>query len=54
MATGSYGLYLFFEVHMLWVLLLGAVCYLVLRLCACSSRRGPFLSGAILVYLLMG
>uniref|UniRef100_A0A8C5FPS3 Uncharacterized protein n=1 Tax=Gadus morhua TaxID=8049 RepID=A0A8C5FPS3_GADMO len=54
MATGSYGLYLFFEVHMLWVLLLGAVCYLVLRLCARSSRRGPFLSGAILVYLLMG
>ncbi|CAL8369194.1 unnamed protein product [Lota lota] len=54
MATGSYGLYLFFEVHMLWVLLLGAVCYLVLGLCSHSSRRGPFLSGAILVYLLMG
>ena len=54
MVTGSYGLYLFFEGHMLWVLLLGTVCYLVLGLCSRSSRRGPFLSAAILVYLLMG
>ncbi|KAM4610802.1 protein-serine O-palmitoleoyltransferase porcupine-like isoform 1-T5 [Polymixia lowei] len=53
-AAGSYALFLFFEVHMLWVLLLSALCYLVLFLNRHSSRRGLFLSGVILIYLLMG
>uniref|UniRef100_A0A668A974 Porcupine O-acyltransferase like n=1 Tax=Myripristis murdjan TaxID=586833 RepID=A0A668A974_9TELE len=52
--TGLYGLFLFFELHMLWVLLLGALCYLVLLLSRRSSSRGLFLSGVILIYLLMG
>ncbi|KAM3871810.1 protein-serine O-palmitoleoyltransferase porcupine-like [Diretmus argenteus] len=52
--AGIYGLFLFFELHMLWVLLLGAFCYLVLLLSHHSSNKGLFLSGVILIYLLMG
>lgn len=51
---GMYGLFLFFEVHMLWVLLLSALCYLVLLLSRHSSSRGLFLSAVILAYLLIG
>uniref|UniRef100_A0A3Q3WWZ4 Porcupine O-acyltransferase like n=1 Tax=Mola mola TaxID=94237 RepID=A0A3Q3WWZ4_MOLML len=40
---GMYGLFLFFEVHMLWVLLLSALCYLVLLLSRHSSSRVSFL-----------
>ncbi|XP_071331294.1 protein-serine O-palmitoleoyltransferase porcupine-like isoform X2 [Trachinotus anak] len=49
-----YGLFLFFEWHMLWVLLFSALCYLVLLLGRDSSTRGLFLSAVILVYLLVG
>ncbi|XP_071385235.1 protein-serine O-palmitoleoyltransferase porcupine-like isoform X1 [Centroberyx affinis] len=52
--AGIYGLFLFFEWHMLWVLLLSALCYLVLLLSRQSSSKGLFLSGVILIYLLMG
>ncbi|XP_037334420.2 protein-serine O-palmitoleoyltransferase porcupine-like [Pungitius pungitius] len=52
--SGIYCLFLFFEVHMLWVLLLCALCYLVLLLSQHSSSRGLFLSVVILVYLLVG
>ncbi|KAG7220418.1 hypothetical protein INR49_018256 [Caranx melampygus] len=52
--TGMYSLYLFFELHMLWVLLLSALCYLVLLLSRHSSTKGLFLSAIVLVYLLVG
>ncbi|XP_068454478.1 protein-serine O-palmitoleoyltransferase porcupine-like [Clinocottus analis] len=52
--SGIYGLFLFFELHMLWVLLLSALCYLVLLLSQHSSSRGLFLSVVILIYLLVG
>ncbi|XP_058500215.1 protein-serine O-palmitoleoyltransferase porcupine-like [Solea solea] len=52
--VGMYGLFLFFELHMLWVLLLSALCYLVLLLTRHSSSRGLFLSLVILIYLLIG
>ncbi|XP_034393192.1 protein-serine O-palmitoleoyltransferase porcupine-like isoform X3 [Cyclopterus lumpus] len=52
--TGVYGLFLFFELHMMWVLLLSALCYLVLLLSKHSSSRGLFLSMVILIYLLVG
>ncbi|XP_054465122.1 protein-serine O-palmitoleoyltransferase porcupine-like [Anoplopoma fimbria] len=52
--SGIYGLFLFFELHLLWVLLLSALCYLVLLLSRHSSSRGVFLSVVILVYLLVG
>ncbi|XP_041860799.1 protein-serine O-palmitoleoyltransferase porcupine-like isoform X2 [Melanotaenia boesemani] len=52
--AGMYGLFLFFELHMLWVLLLGVLCYLILLLSRHSSSRGLFLSAVILVYLLIG
>ncbi|XP_034552589.1 protein-serine O-palmitoleoyltransferase porcupine-like [Notolabrus celidotus] len=52
--TGMYALFLFFELHMLWVLLLSALCYLVLVLGRHSSSRGVFLSVIILVFLLIG
>ncbi|XP_076596665.1 protein-serine O-palmitoleoyltransferase porcupine-like [Chaetodon auriga] len=52
--AGMYGLFLFFELHMLWVLSLGALCYLVLLLSRHSSSRGIFLSVVILIYLLIG
>ena len=52
--SGIYGLFLFFELHVLWVLLLSVLCYLVLLLSRHSSSRGLFLSAVILVYLLIG
>uniref|UniRef100_A0A671TPL3 Porcupine O-acyltransferase n=1 Tax=Sparus aurata TaxID=8175 RepID=A0A671TPL3_SPAAU len=52
--TGMYGLFLFFELHMLWVLLLSVLCYLVLLLSRHSSSSGLFLSVVILIYLLTG
>ncbi|XP_072223440.1 protein-serine O-palmitoleoyltransferase porcupine-like isoform X2 [Leuresthes tenuis] len=52
--SGLYGLFLFFELHVLWVLLLSVLCYLVLLLSRHSSSRGLFLSAVILVYLLIG
>ncbi|AWP09185.1 putative protein-cysteine N-palmitoyltransferase porcupine-like [Scophthalmus maximus] len=52
--AGTYGLFLFFEFHMLWVLLLSALCYLALLLSQHSGTRGPFVSVVILIYLLIG
>ncbi|KAM8830230.1 protein-serine O-palmitoleoyltransferase porcupine-like [Synchiropus picturatus] len=52
--TGAYSLFLFFEVHMLWVLLLCGLCYLTLLLSQKSDSRGLFVSAAILIYLLIG
>lgn len=52
--TGTYALFLFFGVHMLWVLLLSLLCYLVLLLSRSSSSRGVLLSAVVLVYLLVG
>ena len=52
--AGAYGLFLFFQLHMLWVLLLSVLCYLVLLLSQHSSSRGVFLSVFILIYLLVG
>ncbi|KAM4737878.1 protein-serine O-palmitoleoyltransferase porcupine-like isoform 3-T3 [Anableps anableps] len=54
MLTGMYGLFLFLELHILWVLLLSIICYLSLLLCRHSSNKGLFLSAIILVYLLIG
>ncbi|KAJ8259413.1 hypothetical protein GJAV_G00168990 [Gymnothorax javanicus] len=51
---GFYSLYLFFELHMVWVVLLSLLCYLILFLCRHSHHRGTFLSVTILIYLLMG
>ncbi|XP_041654360.1 protein-serine O-palmitoleoyltransferase porcupine-like isoform X2 [Cheilinus undulatus] len=51
---GMCALFLFFEMHMLWVLLLSALCYLILLLSRDSSGRGIFLSVVILVFLLIG
>uniref|UniRef100_A0A3B3TR51 Porcupine O-acyltransferase like n=1 Tax=Poecilia latipinna TaxID=48699 RepID=A0A3B3TR51_9TELE len=51
---GMYGLFLFLELHMVWVLLLSIICYLSLLLCRHSSNKGLFLSVVILVYLLIG
>ncbi|XP_015196837.1 protein-serine O-palmitoleoyltransferase porcupine isoform X1 [Lepisosteus oculatus] len=53
-AGGFYSLYLFFELHMVWVVLLSLLCYLILFLCRHSGNRGSFLSVTILIYLLMG
>uniref|UniRef100_A0A8C7DH97 Porcupine O-acyltransferase n=1 Tax=Oncorhynchus kisutch TaxID=8019 RepID=A0A8C7DH97_ONCKI len=53
-AGGFYTLYLFFELHMVWVVLLSLLCYLILFLCRHSSNRATFLSITILIYLLMG
>lgn len=54
MAGGFFSLYHFFQLHMVWVVLLSLLCYLVLFLCRHSSHRGVFLSVTILIYLLMG
>ena len=51
---GFYTLYLFFELHMIWVVLLSLLCYLILFLCRHSSIRGTFLSITVLIYLLLG
>uniref|UniRef100_A0A4W2HH11 Protein-serine O-palmitoleoyltransferase porcupine n=1 Tax=Bos indicus x Bos taurus TaxID=30522 RepID=A0A4W2HH11_BOBOX len=53
-AGGFFSLYHFFQLHMVWVVLLSLLCYLVLFLCRHSSHRGVFLSVTILIYLLMG
>ncbi|CAN9515959.1 unnamed protein product [Ophioblennius macclurei] len=52
--TGIFGLFLFFERHTLWMLLLAMICYLILLLSQRSSCRGLFLSAVILIYLLTG
>ncbi|XP_061647732.1 protein-serine O-palmitoleoyltransferase porcupine-like [Phyllopteryx taeniolatus] len=52
--AGMYSLFLFFNLHMLWVMLLSLLCYFVLLLGRHSSSKGLFLSTAILVYLLIG
>uniref|UniRef100_A0A4W4HHT3 Porcupine O-acyltransferase like n=1 Tax=Electrophorus electricus TaxID=8005 RepID=A0A4W4HHT3_ELEEL len=54
LAGGIYGLYVFFGLHMVWVIALTLLSFLILFLCRRSSSRGVFLSLAILVYLLMG
>ncbi|XP_029362888.1 protein-serine O-palmitoleoyltransferase porcupine isoform X1 [Echeneis naucrates] len=51
---GFYTLYLFFELHMIWVVLLSLLCYLFLFLCRHSTIRGTFLSITVLIYLLLG
>uniref|UniRef100_A0A3Q3X474 Uncharacterized protein n=1 Tax=Mola mola TaxID=94237 RepID=A0A3Q3X474_MOLML len=53
-AGGFYALYLFFELHMIWVVLLSLLCYLFLFLCRHSTIRGIFLSITVLIYLLLG
>ncbi|KAF0035671.1 hypothetical protein F2P81_010983 [Scophthalmus maximus] len=53
-AGGFYSLYLFFELHMIWVVLLSLLCYLFLFLCRHSTIRGTFLSITVLIYLLLG
>ncbi|XP_028266538.1 protein-serine O-palmitoleoyltransferase porcupine-like [Parambassis ranga] len=52
--AGLLSLYLFFEENMVWVLLLGSLCYLILLLSRNSSSKGLFLSVIILIYLLIG
>ncbi|XP_004086399.1 protein-serine O-palmitoleoyltransferase porcupine [Oryzias latipes] len=52
--TGMMGLFLFFELQMLWVLSLSGLCYVILLLCRHTSSRGLFLSAVILIYLLFG
>ncbi|XP_072770940.1 protein-serine O-palmitoleoyltransferase porcupine-like isoform X1 [Nerophis lumbriciformis] len=54
MLAGMYSLFLFFDLHMLWVMLLSVLCYLSLLLGPRCSSRGLFLSCAILIYLLVG
>nr|XP_033779236.1 protein-serine O-palmitoleoyltransferase porcupine isoform X1 [Geotrypetes seraphini]XP_033779242.1 protein-serine O-palmitoleoyltransferase porcupine isoform X1 [Geotrypetes seraphini]XP_033779249.1 protein-serine O-palmitoleoyltransferase porcupine isoform X1 [Geotrypetes seraphini]XP_033779256.1 protein-serine O-palmitoleoyltransferase porcupine isoform X1 [Geotrypetes seraphini] len=54
MAGGFYTLYHYFQLQMVWVVLLSLLCYLVLFLCRDSSHRGVFLSVTTLIYLLMG
>uniref|UniRef100_A0A8C8RLB3 Protein-serine O-palmitoleoyltransferase porcupine n=1 Tax=Pelusios castaneus TaxID=367368 RepID=A0A8C8RLB3_9SAUR len=51
---GFYVLHHFFQLQMVWVVLLSLLCYLVLFLCRHSAHRGVFLSITILIYLLMG
>ncbi|XP_051914089.1 protein-serine O-palmitoleoyltransferase porcupine-like [Hippocampus zosterae] len=53
-AGGFYILYLFFELHMIWVVLLSLLCYLFLFLCRHSTMRGTFLSITVLIYLMLG
>ncbi|XP_076859760.1 porcupine O-acyltransferase like [Brachyhypopomus gauderio] len=54
LAGGLYGLYVFFGLHMVWVIALTLVSFLILFLCKRSNSRGVFLSLGILVYMLMG
>ncbi|KAM8934614.1 protein-serine O-palmitoleoyltransferase porcupine isoform 2-T2 [Pelodytes ibericus] len=51
---GFFCLYHFFQLQMIWVVLLSLLCYLVLFLCRHSHHRGVLLSITILIYLLMG
>nr|BAA89473.1 porcupine-C [Xenopus laevis] len=53
-AGGFFCLYHFFQLQMIWVVLLSLLCYLVLFLCRHSQHRGVLLSVTILIYLLMG
>uniref|UniRef100_A0A8C5QII8 Protein-serine O-palmitoleoyltransferase porcupine n=1 Tax=Leptobrachium leishanense TaxID=445787 RepID=A0A8C5QII8_9ANUR len=53
-AGGFFCLYHFFQLQMIWVVLLSLLCYLVLFLCRHSQHRGVLLSITILIYLLMG
>ncbi|KAF7209370.1 protein-serine O-palmitoleoyltransferase porcupine [Nothobranchius furzeri] len=52
--VGMYGLFVFFELHILWVALLSLLCYFILLLCRHSSSKGLFLSAVVLIYLLIG
>ncbi|KAM6924718.1 protein-serine O-palmitoleoyltransferase porcupine-like [Xenentodon cancila] len=52
--AGMLGLFLFFQMSVLWILLLCLLCYLVLMLSRNSSSRGLFISAVILFYLLIG
>ncbi|XP_037539984.1 protein-serine O-palmitoleoyltransferase porcupine-like [Nematolebias whitei] len=52
--VGVYGLFLFFELHMLWILLLSVLCYSVLLLSRNSSSKGLFMSAVVLTFLLVG
>ncbi|XP_051914973.1 protein-serine O-palmitoleoyltransferase porcupine-like isoform X2 [Hippocampus zosterae] len=54
MFAGIYSLFLFFNLHMLWVMLLSMLCYVILILGQHSRNKGLFLSTAILIYLLIG
>nr|XP_057907768.1 protein-serine O-palmitoleoyltransferase porcupine-like isoform X1 [Doryrhamphus excisus]XP_057907769.1 protein-serine O-palmitoleoyltransferase porcupine-like isoform X1 [Doryrhamphus excisus] len=54
MFAGMYSLFLFFDLYMLWVMLLSLLCYLILLLGRHSSSKGLFLSTAVLIYLLIG
>lgn len=54
LAGGLYVLYVFFELHMMWVIILSLLCYLILLLSITSRSKGVFLSLVILVYMLMG
>uniref|UniRef100_V9KUC5 Protein-serine O-palmitoleoyltransferase porcupine n=1 Tax=Callorhinchus milii TaxID=7868 RepID=V9KUC5_CALMI len=51
---GFYCLSHFFQLQVIWVVLLSVMCYIVLFLCRHSHYRGVFLSVTILIYLLMG
>lgn len=53
-AGGFFCLHHFFQLQMIWVVLLSLLCYLVLFLCRHSQHRGVLLSITILIYLLMG
>ncbi|KAM4021295.1 protein-serine O-palmitoleoyltransferase porcupine isoform 3-T4 [Anomaloglossus baeobatrachus] len=53
-AGGFFCLHHFFQLQMIWVVLLSLLCYLVLFLCRHSQHRGVLLSVTILIYLLMG
>ncbi|XP_072305391.1 protein-serine O-palmitoleoyltransferase porcupine-like [Eucyclogobius newberryi] len=52
--AGVCALFLFFQIHALWVLLLCALSYLVLLLNPRSSSKGVLLSLLLLLFLLMG
>lgn len=52
--AGMGALFLFFHVHMLWVLLLSGLSYLVLLLGRRSSSRGLLISALVLLFLLIG
>ncbi|TRY92979.1 hypothetical protein DNTS_023093, partial [Danionella cerebrum] len=53
LAGGLYVLYVFFEMHLMWVIILSLLCYLVLLLSISSSNRGVYLSVVILMVVAM-
>ncbi|XP_051865042.1 protein-serine O-palmitoleoyltransferase porcupine isoform X2 [Pristis pectinata] len=53
-AGGFYCLHHFFQLQMVWVVLLSLMCYTVLFLCRHLQHKGVFLSVTILIYLLLG